>query len=268
MTSESPDQSACRLWVDRPAAPSGPIEHFDEKFSGKSTSAKLVDVRAKLKTEAATHVALTSLDDVSWLFNLRAADVPNTPFVRGFGIVSDEAAVVFVDEDRLTAEAKAALVEACVSTRPYEDFLGALMELPSDAKVILNKQAACFVESIAKENRLLVFANPVTQLKAIKNSVELEGFKSCHIQDGVAVCRYLSWLFGLPDDELTALNEFSAAEHLEKLRREEPCNRGTSFTSISSIGANAAIIHYHPTATKNSPMSRDLYLIDSGGQYL
>lgn len=43
-------------------------------------------------------------------------------------------------------------------------------------------------------------------------------------------------------------------------------NKGLSFTSISGSGANAAIIHYHPTQEKNSIIEADkIYLIDSGG---
>lgn len=41
---------------------------------------------------------------------------------------------------------------------------------------------------------------------------------------------------------------------------------GLSFVSISCIGANGAIIHYHPlekTASKLNP--NEVYLIDSGG---
>jgi len=45
-------------------------------------------------------------------------------------------------------------------------------------------------------------------------------------------------------------------------------NKGLSFTSISCSGPNAAIVHYHPTETKNSPMKvNQIYLLDSGGQY-
>ena len=45
--------------------------------------------------------------------------------------------------------------------------------------------------------------------------------------------------------------------------------KGPSFESISSIGANGAIIHYSPSETDNSKLNNDeIYLLDSGGQYL
>lgn len=39
-----------------------------------------------------------------------------------------------------------------------------------------------------------IVPSPVTDLKAIKNETELEGFRQCHIRDGVALARYFAWL--------------------------------------------------------------------------
>lgn len=45
--------------------------------------------------------------------------------------------------------------------------------------------------------------------------------------------------------------------------------KGPSFETISSIGPNGAIIHYSPSESDNSKLNRDeIYLLDSGGQYL
>lgn len=46
-------------------------------------------------------------------------------------------------------------------------------------------------------------------------------------------------------------------------------NRGISFESISSSGPNGAVIHYAPSkATDRQITTSDIYLLDSGGQYL
>ena len=42
-----------------------------------------------------------------------------------------------------------------------------------------------------------------------------------------------------------------------------------SFDTISAVGANAAVIHYRPTNATDTPITRsNIYLLDSGGQYL
>jgi Xaa-Pro aminopeptidase len=36
-------------------------------------------------------------------------------------------------------------------------------------------------------------SGPIALLKALKNDVELEGMRNCHIRDGVAVVNLLTW---------------------------------------------------------------------------
>lgn len=45
--------------------------------------------------------------------------------------------------------------------------------------------------------------------------------------------------------------------------------RGLSFTAISAVGANAAMAHYSPMEETDTRITRDeIYMLDSGGQYL
>jgi Xaa-Pro aminopeptidase len=106
--------------------------------------------------------------------------------------------------------------------------------------------------------------------KSIKNNVELDGFRKCHIRDATALCKYFSWL----EDELvnkknTSITEASAADYLEKLRSQLDLFVGLSFDTISSIGPNGAIIHYKPEhGTCATINTTEIYLCDSGAQFL
>jgi len=91
-------------------------------------------------------------------------------------------------------------------------------------------------------------------MKAIKNEVEMEGFRRCHIRDGAALARYFAWL----EEQLqngAELTESQGADQLEKFRSYVPATtiwsiifdyfareldlfRGLSFTTISSTGPN------------------------------
>jgi Xaa-Pro aminopeptidase len=67
------------------------------------------------------------------------------------------------------------------------------------------------------EDKYTIETSPVTELKAVKNDVELEGFRQCHIRDGVALARYFAWL----EEQLNngvELNESQGADQLEKYR--------------------------------------------------
>ena len=50
--------------------------------------------------------------------------------------------------------------------------------------------------------------------------------------------------------------------------REQEDFVGPSFSTISSVGPNAAIIHYEPSEKTDRQITmKEIYLCDSGGQY-
>lgn len=110
--------------------------------------------------------------------------------------------------------------------------------------------------------------SPVCYLKAIKNETEIDGFRQCHIRDGLALCQYFAWL----EDMLAngkAVDEISGASQLEEFRKKQDKFMGLSFATISSSGPNGSIIHYHPKPETNRAITTtELYLCDSGAQYL
>src|SRR5208282_5651245 len=65
------------------------------------------------------------------------------------------------------------------------------------------------------------------------------------------------------------LDEVTAADRLEELRAKQKNFVGLSFDTISSTGANAAVIHYKPERGNCAVIDpKAIYLCDSGAQYL
>ena len=67
------------------------------------------------------------------------------------------------------------------------------------------------------------------------------------------------------------LDEYSGARKVEAFRAEGGGDlwMGPSFDTISSIGANGAVIHYKPEKETAMKLNNDeIYLLDSGGQYV
>jgi Xaa-Pro aminopeptidase len=125
------------------------------------------------------------------------------------------------------------------------------------------------ISSATKGLPLVEAKSPVQVLKAVKSAAELACMERCHLRDSAALCRYFAWL----DDTMVAgairLDEVSASEQLEAIRSMDPLWKGPSFPTISSAGANGAIIHYHPSHDPRTPLSVDeVYLCDSGAHYL
>ncbi|CAL9027017.1 unnamed protein product [Prunus brigantina] len=137
--------------------------------------------------------------------------------------------------------------------------------------------------------KVILQQSPLALAKALKNPIELEGLKKAHIRDGAAVVQYLVWLdkqaqeiYGASGffsegegtdkkkhSKTTKLTEVTVSDKLEGFRASKENFRGLSFPTISSVGPNAAIIHYSPQAETCAEFDPDsIYLFDSGAQYL
>ncbi|TYI60472.1 hypothetical protein E1A91_D10G106800v1 [Gossypium mustelinum] len=136
--------------------------------------------------------------------------------------------------------------------------------------------------------KMLLQQSPLALAKALKNPVELDGLRNAHIRDGAAVVQYLVWLdkqmqeiYGASGyflegkgaskkrSETMKLTEVTASDKLEGFRATKEHFRGLSFPTISSVGPNAAVIHYSPQPETCAELDPDsIYLFDSGAQYL
>ncbi|KAJ0040693.1 hypothetical protein Pint_28232 [Pistacia integerrima] len=151
-------------------------------------------------------------------------------------------------------------------------------------------RSCCYaLYSKLKSDKVFMQQSPLALAKALKNPVELDGLKKAHVRDGAAVVQYFAWLdkqmqeiYGASgyfleaeggnkkkNSESMKLTEVTASDKLESFRASKEHFRGLSFPTISSIGPNAAIIHYSPEAETCAELDPDsIYLCDSGGQYL
>ncbi|XP_016698659.2 aminopeptidase P1 isoform X1 [Gossypium hirsutum] len=137
--------------------------------------------------------------------------------------------------------------------------------------------------------KMLLQQSPLALAKALKNPVELDGLRNAHIRDGAAVVQYLVWLDKQMQEiygasgyflegkgaskkrfrETMKLTEVTASDKLEGFRATKEHFRGLSFPTISSVGPNAAVIHYSPQPETCAELDPDsIYLFDSGAQYL
>jgi len=81
--------------------------------------------------------------------------------------------------------------------------------------------------------------------------------------------KYFAFLEEKLKEKDHGINEYNGARKVEEYRAEGKLFLGPSFDSISSIGANGAVIHYKPDEETALPLNNDeIYLLDSGGQYM
>ncbi len=120
---------------------------------------------------------------------------------------------------------------------------------------------------IKKNNEIVEKIDPVYFLKSIKNSTEINNMKKSHKIDGIALTKFLFWL--KKNYRKRKITEIFAGKKLESFRKKNRSYKFPSFSTISGSGPNSAIIHYKASIKSNRILKKgDLYLVDSGGQYL
>jgi Xaa-Pro aminopeptidase len=257
-------------WSDRPAVPVAPVTPHGEEFSGKSSATKRQETSQKLRSQYCAAVVLSDPSSTAWLLNIRGGDVPHTPLPLSFSILYDDATVDwFVDPRKLTPELVAHLgVE--VRVHPATAFADALTRLGGQqAQVSLDPQlcAAWIAQQLTLSGaKLLPGDDPCALPRACKNAVEQAGTRAAHRRDGAALARFFAWLAQQPPG---SVGELQAEQVLESCRTDQNLYRDSSFTTIAGSGAHGAIVHYRATtATDRKLQAGELFLLDSGGQYL
>jgi Xaa-Pro aminopeptidase len=256
------------IWENRPELPSEPAYLIEEQHMGQSVSAKLAAVREVMAANNADFHLVSSLDDISWLFNIRGKDVNYNPVVLSFALISQDHATLFIDEYKLTEEEKIQLLQHGTEVAGYAEIETALATLPEQSTLLIDPKRNCFayLKLIPDSIRVIKDTNPSTNLKAVKNNTELENTRIAMTKDGVAITRFLKWL----SEQIgqTTITELSAAAQLRKYRAEQDGFVGDSFNTISAYAAHGALPHYSASEESDAEVKpQGLFLVDSGGQY-
>ena len=259
------------LWHDRPAPVVSDVRLMPTEAVGQSSESKRQEIAQLVKKAGADSAVITALDSICWLLNVRGLDVSRLPVLLSHAILhADSSVEYFLDPARLPAEFDAHVGAGVTVHHP--EALQARLETLTGKNVLVDPATSNAWFKLVLQNAgasVVSKADPCLMPKAAKNAVEIAGMKACHIRDGVAMSKFLSWL----DAEVVAGNlhdEATLADKLEAFRSEDPTLMDLSFDTISAAGGNAAMCHYnHENQPEPGKLELNtLYLVDSGGQYL
>ncbi|KAJ2801386.1 hypothetical protein H4R20_003693 [Coemansia guatemalensis] len=264
-----------KVWgSERPAQPKNEVFVQEMKYAGELHTDKIARVREEIKKEGVDGLVISALDEIAWLLNLRGSDIDYNPVFIAYVLVTKSDVTLYIDEAKLTKAVREHL--GAITVKPYHEIFSSLAEhstglLQSKRKFFVGTTASwALVRALGADN-VKIGLPPVTPLKAQKNAAEIEGMRQCHIRDGAAMANYFGWLENelLRGNGNLRLTEVDVADKLEGFRRAEEHCVGLSFSTISAVGSNGAIIHYSPQRGSDAKMdTSQMYLCDSGGQYL
>lgn len=261
------------LWVEgRPARPATPAWILPKEYAGFSPAEKVEQLRGKLKEQGCTAQLVGKLDNLAWLLNLRAMDIECTPYAMAYCYVTPSRAVLFIDQARVTPEAKAELEANGVTLADYDSILD-VMAAETEPQTVLAESATVnyAVYQVLENNPALTVkdaADPLLAMKGVKNEVELAHLRESHLRDAVAMVRFQIEL----ENRLASgeqLTELTVDEILHKYRSADDKFLVESFGTIAAYGGNAAMMHYHATPEDHAVLQRKGFLlVDSGATYM
>jgi len=255
-----------QIWTNRPAIPEHAVEIYPLQYAGETCHEKISRIRKALREKHADGMLMSALDDIAWTLNLRGTDVHCNPVFVSYLLISSKKVTLYINKVKLTSDVEDYLKTEGIEVAPYEDVVKGLKDYfeynilldPNEVNYTLYKQVTC---------KIVEVESPVKRMKTVKNPVEIAGFKSAMLKDGIAMVKFLKWL--KPAVEAGGQTEISIDKKLTSLRAEQPLYRDISFDTIAGYQTHGAIVHYEATPETDIPLKPEGFLLlDSGAQYL
>jgi Xaa-Pro aminopeptidase len=155
--------------------------------------------------------------------------IPYNPVFFSYTVVTPKTATLYVDNSKLNSDVRSHLGNA-VTIRPYDAIFDDIKTLSSESTqaneesappkkfLVSTKASWALNQSLGGEEKVEETRSPVGDAKAIKNEVELEGMRACHIRDGAALIEYFAWLEDQLVNKDAKIDEVNGADKLEAFR--------------------------------------------------
>ncbi len=261
------------IWYNQPQRPQGKIILFPDEIAGKSAVEKCDQIAAQIRTCNAKACLLSAGDSIGWLLNIRGTDIEYSPLCLSYVLLHEDGYVDwFIDPAKITNEImeKSEGRLRVFGFDALEGRLNALLTQKEEVSIWLDRSSApIWFEHVALKAGLNILdkADPCVMPKAIKTGTEQEAIRKAHIEDGVALTRFLKWIDENQNIDLE-MDELSVEARLEKFRKEGKNYIEPSFPTIAGFAENGAIVHYRASEKSCKEIrGNGILLVDSGGQY-
>ena len=237
------------------------------KVAGKTFQSKINNVKNILKRNKADYLFVSAPENVAWLLNIRGSDNPNSPIPNCRLIIGKDKELFLITQKEKTLKIikdKKLSKKQIINPKKFGDLINKL----KGYKFIIDPLSCSLLnENIIKSKfKIINKDDPCYKLKSIKNSSEIKHMINAHIEDGLALTKFIFWIKNINKKKIT---EIDAQNKLEKFRKLNKNYLFPSFNTIAGTGSNGAIVHYRASKESNKIIKKsDVFLCDSGGQYM
>ncbi len=239
---------------------------LNNKSVGESHQSRLNKIYNILKLKKADYLFISSPENVAWLMNIRGYDSPTSPIPNCRLLINKKKESFLIADKKITTKIvkeRKFKKNQIINPEKFEELINNL-----NGKKFIIDALSCSIlnENIIKSNfKIIHEEDPCYKLKSIKNPTEINNTIKAHIEDGLALTRFIYWIKNINKKKIT---EIEAKNKLQKFRKLNKNYLSPSFDTIAGSGSNGAIVHYRVSKKTNKIINKnDLFLCDSGGQY-
>ena len=236
------------------------------KVAGETFKSKINKIRKILKSNKVDYLFVSAPENVAWTLNIRGSDNPNSPIPNCRLIIGKNKELFLITQkEKVLKIIKDKKLSKKQIINP-EKFKNLIKELKGNKFIIDHLSCSIINENIIKSKfHIINIDDPCYKLKSIKNSSEIKHMINAHIEDGVALTKFIYWIKNINKKKIT---EIDSQNKLEKFRKLNKNYLFPSFNTIAGTGSNGAIVHYRASQKSNRTIKKnDIFLCDSGGQY-
>ena len=235
-------------------------------ITGEASKNKIKRLIKILKKDKSDHIFITAPENVAWLLNIRGKDNPYSPIPNCRLILNKRGEMYFFSEKKKILNL---LSKKTINKNNFfeeKEMFNVIKKIKMNKVIIDNTTCSVLLEKFLKINSTISkISDPIYYMKSIKNKCEIKNMINAHIEDGIALTKFLYWIKNIKKLKITEIN---AQKKLENFRKKSKNYLFPSFDTISASGGNGSIIHYRATKKTSRKLNRkEIYLCDSGGQY-
>ncbi len=258
-----------KIWVRRKSEAKKKYFLLSKKYSGQDHRRKISVVKSYLRKLSCDSLLVTSCENIAWILNLRGSETQYNPIPFGRLLIKKTGkSVLFCELNKISSQIRKKLKHD-IEIYNFDKFDELLIQNSVNLKKIIVDPISCpefTQDKISNFFKVVQKADPIYHLKSIKNNTEIKNTRQSHLYDGVALSKFIFWLRKMMKKK--SIDELSAEKKLLEFRKKNKLFQFLSFPTIAGSGPNGAIIHYRANSKTNRKLSKkELFLIDSGGQY-
>ena len=232
---------------------------LDKNIVGESYQSKINKISEFIKKNRSDYIFISAPENVAWILNIRGNDSPNSPIPNSRLIITKTKKIYLFCK---TKKIKKILKKKTIKFNDVieiDDFPKKILELKGKRFIIDDKSCSIYFENIIKSKfKISKREDPTYLLKAIKNKVEIKNMINAHIDDGVALTKFIYWIKNVRKKKLT---EYQAQNKLESFRKLNKNYLYPSFDTIAGSGKNGAIVHYRAKKVNSKTIDKkDIFL--------